>query len=492
MASAWSQSLVDDRRTAWAIAGLGLALCAIGNLPWHLDDYDQAKQAFTSFQMVNEGRWFYQTTPHDWIATKPPLVGWISAALFYVTRSWEFAWRAPSFLATAVIAILLFRLNRSANGTTAAVIGFAAFTLNLLTPRLATLVRTDMPLALAVFLVGAMFWNKIRHGEQTPPNERLILFFLLTAGMLIKGPVVLAFLVPGIVIYVLLRREDNPRDFGGWWPWIASLLVFLIWAGVGIRFVPGFYDQVVVREFLGRFGGEAHRPQPLLFYWPHLIHKFAPWSLLIIGLAVSILRTVEWQPKRLNISPGTLWLICWSLGGLIVMSLLPSKRVDRIFPVVPPLCLLLGSLIRSALSRTQAAKPLFQWAAATLVFAILFSSGYVVWKVRGGYQEHRDSLSQFGCQVREYASSHNLRYAVVSSPAEGLLLYLRQTHFVLPQRAAAQWNNGELDALVVSAADLEDLKTQLAPPAAAALRSVPIKQGPGEYVFLTKSVEPRP
>ena len=24
------------------------------------------------------------------------------------------------------------------------------------------------------------------------------------------------------------------------------------------------------------------------------------------------------------------WLICWSLGGLIVMSLVPSKRVDRI------------------------------------------------------------------------------------------------------------------------------------------------------------------
>ena len=481
------QSLLQDRRTAWGIGLLAFALCAITNLPWQLDDYDQAKQAFTSFQMVAEGHWFYQTTPHEWVATKPPLVGWISAALFCVSRSWEFAWRVPSFLAAAVIAILLFRLNRSANGTPAAVIGFAAFTLNLLTPRLATLVRTDMPLALVVFLVGAMFWNKVRHGEQTRPNERLILFFLLTAGMLIKGPVVLAFLVPGIVIYVLIRREDKPPDFGGWWPWILSLLVFLVWAGIGIRSVPGFYDQVVVREFLGRFGGDAHRPQPLLFYWPHLFHKFAPWSLLIIGLMVSILRTVEWQPKRLNISSGTLWLICWSFGGLIVMSLLPSKRVDRIFPIIPPLCLLLGALVRSTLSRTQAAKSLFQWAAAALAFALLFTTAYVVWKVRAGYQEHRDALAQFGGQVREYASVHHLRYSAVSSPAEGLLLYLRQARFVLPQRAVAQWNSGEVDALVVSAADLGDLNTQLTPAGAAALRSLPIKQGPGEYVFLTKT-----
>jgi len=482
----WPQLLVEDRRTAWAIGVFAVVLFAVGNLPWQLDDYDQAKQAFTSFQMVNEGHWLYQTTPHDWIATKPPLIGWISAALFYTTRSWEFAWRAPSFLAAAIIAILLFRFNRSAYGAAAAVIGFAAFTLNLLTPRLATLVRTDMPLALIVFLVGAMIWNKIRQGDQRRPNENLILFILLTAGMLIKGPVVLAFLVPGIVMYALVRVEDKPRDFGGWWPWVVSFLVFLVWAGIGIRFVPGFYDQVVVREFLGRFGGEAHRAQPLLFYWPHLLHKFAPWSLLIIALAISVLRTVEWQPKRLNISSGTRWLICWSFGGLIVMSLLPSKRVDRIFPVIPPLCLLLGAFIRSAVSRTQAAKNVFQWTAAALAFAVLFTTGYVFWKVRTGYQEHRDALARFGQQVRQEAAAQHLRFGVVSSPDEGLLLYLRQLHFVLPQPAAAQWNAGQFDALVVSTADLPDLNSQLNPSGIPTLRSRPIKQGPTEYVFLTK------
>src|SRR3982751_6067597 len=105
----WPQALLQDRRTLLVIAAVSLLLGIVGNLPWRLDDYDQAKQAITSFQMVHESRWFYQTTPHERIATKPPLVGWFSAALFFTSRSWELAWRLPSLLCAITIGFLLFR-----------------------------------------------------------------------------------------------------------------------------------------------------------------------------------------------------------------------------------------------------------------------------------------------------------------------------------------------------------------------------------------------
>jgi len=89
-----TSGLLEDRRTLWVVAALIVVLFAIANLPWQLDDYDQAKQAFTSFEMVKEGHWVYQHTPHERVATKPPLVGWMSAALFIVTRSWEIAWKS--------------------------------------------------------------------------------------------------------------------------------------------------------------------------------------------------------------------------------------------------------------------------------------------------------------------------------------------------------------------------------------------------------------
>src|SRR6266404_8236287 len=130
-------------------------------------------------------------------------------------------------------------------------------------------------------------------------------------------------------------------------PWIASVAVFLLWVICGILFASGFFDQVVMREFVARFGETIHRPQPLYFYLPHLLQKFAPWSVLIIAVALVDFHSRKWRLRSAfrEMSPETFWLLCWSLGGVIVMSLIPSKRVDRIFPIIPPLCLLLAAQI---------------------------------------------------------------------------------------------------------------------------------------------------
>lgn len=488
-------SLLEDRRTLSVVATLVIILFAVANLPWQLDDYDQAKQAFTSFEMVKEGHWFYQQTPHDRVATKPPLVGWISAGLFAVTRTWEIAWRLPSLLAAVALGFVLFRAAKEAYGKAAAVIAVSAFGLNLLSPRLATLVRTDMPLTLVIFLIGVLIWQRIREGNEWKLRHQVHVFILLTAAMLIKGPILYAFLLPGIVLYaVALRVARGPRTtrrlhvWAGWWPWIGSLAIFLVWVFAGIRFQPGFYEEVVMREFVGRFGETVHRPQPLLFYFPHLLHKFAPWSVLIIVIAFFDLQSRHWRMREVfrDMSPGTLWLLCWSIGGLIVMSLIPSKRVDRIFPVIPPLCLLLGAQIAAhnpsnrglerrssktfepeATGHRPVATPIefvpaYRWSALVLLLAILFSGGYTGWKVITGYRHHRNALAVFGHNVRHEAEVRHWRYEAVSAKDEGLLLYLRKTHFVKPADAVTEWNAGDLDALVASkekaAALMRDLK----------------------------------
>ncbi len=456
-----TSGLLEDRRTLWVVAALIVVLFAIANLPWQLDDYDQAKQAFTSFEMVKEGHWLYQHTPHERVATKPPLVGWISAALFAVTRSWEIAWRLPSLVAALALAVVLFRAAKDAYGKVASVIALGAFGLNLLSPRLATLVRTDMPLALVIFLIGLLIWQRVRHEDEWKLRDQVYVFVLLTAAMLIKGPIVYAFLLPGIGAFECWRRRcaavaggvdpgETPNAklqqsaWPGWWPWVASLAIFLIWVGGGIWFQPGFYEEVVMREFVGRFGETIHRPQPLLFYLPHLLHKFAPWSVLMIGIAAVGLQSRNWGLRSVfrEMSPETFWLLCWSVGGLIMMSLIPSKRVDRIFPVIPPLCLLLAAQV--ALVRV------YRWSAIALAFAILFTGGYTGWKIITGYRDHRDALAVFGRNIRHQAEAHHWRYEVVSAKDEGLLLYLRKTHFVKPGDAITEWNTGNLDALVAS------------------------------------------
>src|SRR6266567_6319944 len=522
-----TRSLLEDRRTLWFVASLTFLLFAIANLPWQLDDYDQAKQAFTSFQMIKEGRWLYQQTPHENLATKPPLVGWISAGLFGLTRSWDFAWRLPSLLAAIALATFLFRAASSAYGPVAGLIAFGAFGLNLLSPRLATIVRTDMPLALVIFLIGVLIWKKIRAQSEWRLQDQVYMFALLTVAMLIKGPIVYAFLLPSIGVFewwprrhAVVAGAGDPGNshtvqlrqsaWSGWWPWVASLAIFLLWVIGGILFQSGFFDEVVMREFVARFGETIHRPQPLYFYLPHLLHKFAPWSVLIMGIAVFDLASRRWRIGAAfrEMSPGTFWLLCWSLGGLLAMSLIPSKRVDRIFPIVPPLCLLLAAQIakRNSCSHGSVSRPLesvdfnstgyrpvaiekqaTRWIAAALLLAIIFTGGYTISKVFSGYRDHRDALAAFGKKVRHEAEVHRWRYEVISAKDEGLLLYVRKTNFIEPDRAVIEWNRGNLDALVASTEKAPALVGELRDASLSSLKSNERKKEQGrDYVLITR------
>ena len=494
-----AEHFLQNKRTAWIVGVLTVILFLVTNLPWRLDDYDQAKQAFTSFEMVKEGHWFYQQTPHERVATKPPLVGWTSAVFFALTRSWDVAWRLPSFLAAIAISILLFRVATTAYGAGAGLIALGAFGFNLLSPRLATLARTDMPLALVILLLGLSIWKKIGNRAAWNLPDRLSIFAVLTAAMLIKGPIIYAFLLPGILLFQLWGRRRHASHHSawcGWWPWFASLGIFLLWVMGGVLLVPGFFDQVVVREFVARFGEAVHRPQPLYFYLPHLLHKFAPWSVLMIATAIVDLRSRESKLGALfrGMSPETFWLVCWSFGGLIAMSLIPSKRVDRIFPVVPPLCLLLAVQIcgRDAalprkLSGVGAARRPYLWVVIALLLSILFMSGYTVAKVVSGYRDHRDALVVFGREVCHEAALRHWRYEAISGSDEGMLLYLQKTHFIEPQEAISEWNRHELDALVAPAEEGPRLMSELQNASLSPLRQVERKNQRGKsYVLLTR------
>src|SRR6476646_848995 len=410
----------QNRRMLLIVSILTFCFFAVTNLPWTLDDYDQAKQAFVSFQMIGQQRWLYQTTPDEGtkasggrhsphhINSKPPAVAWVSAVLYQLTRSWAFAWRFPSFVAALALAVLVFRGARTF-GDLPALYALAAFGLNLLSVRLATLVRTDMPLALVTFAVGLLMFEKLRTRTSWTTRDRVVLFAVLTAAMFVKGPIVWAFVLPPLVFYQLLRnrRPDFPNAWSGWVPWIASFALFCLWVIFGIRFIDGFYEDVIVNEFGARFHEGIHRSQPLVFYIPHLLQKFAPWSLLTLGLLVVALRktkaaTGKWLE---NLSPEMFWLITWALGGIVVMSLIPSKRVDRIFPAIPPLCLLLAAQIKAIMA---------------------------------------DNV----IRVPRIAASEHLRYEVVPGRDESLLLYLQRPRFYTRITETTAVPPG-LDALVV-------------------------------------------
>jgi hypothetical protein len=193
-------------------------------------------------------------------------------------------------------------------------------------------------------------------------------------------------------------------------------------------------------------------------------------------------------------SPEIFWLLCWSVGGLIVMSLVPSKRVDRIFPVIPPLCLLLAAQIGKSnscshgpvgpSSRLRVSNE--ELGIIALAFAIVFTGGYTGWKVVTGYRDHRNALADFGKNVRHEAEARHWRYEVVSAKDEGLLLYLRKTHFVKPVDAVAEWKAENLDALVVSKEKAPAVMRDLQGASLFQLELHGREQQEGRYVLITR------
>src|SRR2546430_5118364 len=247
--------------------------------------------------------------------------------------------------------------------------------------------------------------------------------------MLIKGPIVYAFLLPGLIVYQLRKpKTDSAGAWCGWWPWLGSFAIFLIWVVAGWLWVPRFYELVIVREFLARFGEvgtHVHRAQSFFFYLPHLLHKFFPWSAVLIGLAIVDLRARRWSLRAAfkEMSPATLWLICWSIGGLILMSLIPSKRVDRIFPIITPLCFLIAAQTARFLNDEKQRTRNFRWATAILAVAILFSGGYAGRRGVTRYPAHPEGILIFRGQNCAQKAAEPWRCATGGSTDERLPPY---------------------------------------------------------------------
>ena len=447
-----------------------IALFVMRNVPWHLDDYDQAKQAFTSFEMVEEGHWWYQHTPTGRVATKPPLSAWISTALYLMmgSNAWAFAWRIPPLACAIALAVMLRKSGDVLFGNNiGGLLALTAFGLTVFTPRLATLVRTDMMLTLCIFAAGYLVLEKVRRGAPWNRREKWLLFWFVLASMMIKGPIVYAFLLPGLAAYYFLAKRFSlvNNSWSGVVPWLAPLLFFSAWAGIGIWVSGGmegdFYQQVVKREFMGRFtAGETavHQPRNPFFYIGLILLRWLPWSLLLMAfLSVKRIRTA------FRADPALLWLACWILGALVVMSVVPSKRFDRILPVIPPLALLLPAMARHLPNYVWRRQPLGRIAILATFVGFSISAGYAGWRIVRGFQMRQDGLVDFGEMVRQATFGRSDRLLVINGKDEGMLLYTQHPRFTSIEDALPSWRFRRIEWMVVPEQTLKKHEAALAP-----------------------------
>ena len=431
-----------------------LAIVLVRNQPWQLlAGYDQAKQAHVAVVMAEEGRWFYPELPTGLPGTKPPLMGWLSAALHALPGcSWTLAWRLPPFLACLGLLWLLGRVGARIAGGWGAYLALAVFGLNMLTPRIATLVRTDMLLALEVTAAVALILDRVRGGGPWTSAHRAALAGLLALSCMTKGPVIYTFVLPQLLVWRWMqrRRGEPDRAWPGWWPILLPVAVFAIWLAMGCLLDDRFFRMVVLREFGNNFAAvrlndegrlmvdHLHRTT-VVNYLLKLLHRLLPWSaaLLLLVCWSRQVRRALWAEEARR------WIVLSVLVPLLAMSLVPGKRADRIYPVVPSIALLAACTWPLVASR-RAARVLH---GLTIGAALIWGGYTLANRLAGDDAERRIERARldFCNEVREAAGKAGGELRIVGpvkEEAQSLMVYLGMTRWIGREDAGAELARG--------------------------------------------------
>lgn len=324
-----------------------LILVVVGWLPAALMlpplDRDESRFAEASRQMVETGNYvdirFAQSARYK----KPIGIYWLQAASAKLLGSrWQSSirtYRLPSLAGGLLSLLFLYGLARGIAPPRTAILGSLLLGSSLLVAAESDIATTDAALLACVVAVQAALLRVYlsARGQKAPAPRLLVLggWAALAAGVLLKGPVIVA--VAGVsVVAVSLWDRD--------WRWLRetrpaagmALAIFLVapWAiAIGFASHGAFYQQSLGQDFAAKLlGGEESHGAPPGYYLAFASVTFWPAILLLLpalGFALA---------NRGN--PAVRYLLVWSGAVWLLFEIVPTKLPHYVLPAYPALALL--------------------------------------------------------------------------------------------------------------------------------------------------------
>jgi len=310
-------------RVLWAVlaASALLSLWCAWRVP--LIDPDEGRNAEVAREMAVDGDWVVPHLAGLPYLDKPPGLFALGALAVRVAGRNRVAVRLPALLASLVTLGLLARAARRLGPPGAARDTLLLTAAAPLFAGLAAYVIFDMPLAACVTAV----WTGVALETATGRSDRrrLGLFAAVAAGVLLKGPIMLAWAIGGSAGAALVSRSRSPLAWLGWWP--GWLLVFATaggWFALALHRHPEYLRYAFVEESFQRMtSGAFRRDQPWWFVPAVLAGGALPWSL-----------ATPWHLPR---SAGSRTAAGFVLFAAAFFSLSHSKLVTYLLPAIPAL-----------------------------------------------------------------------------------------------------------------------------------------------------------
>ena len=348
---------------AFVVAVIGL----VGAFSLPPLDRDAARFAKASPQMFESGDFIVIRFQEDERNKKPAGAYWLQAASVAAlsepaTRS-IWAYRLPSVIGAVLAAIFTYaaiaRLFDPATGLVAAVLLSAA-------PLLAaeaTIAKTDALLLACVTGAAAALaaiLGAVRNGERAGLATPAAFWVAMSAGVLIKGPIIFLVVTP-IIILVGLRFPDT-KPLRALRPALGILILTLMigpWAfAIGAATDGRFFTEAVGADMLAKIGAaqESHAGPPGYYL---MLTPVLAWSLIALAPAGLYLAA---KARR---EFGVFFLLSWLLPGWLIFELTATKLPHYVLPMMPAL----AGLCAFAALRPHAA-PQAIWRAGASIYTI--------------------------------------------------------------------------------------------------------------------------
>jgi 4-amino-4-deoxy-L-arabinose transferase-like glycosyltransferase len=369
-----------------------IGFCLIAFLPGFFQippvDRDEARFAQATKQMVESGEYVDIRFQDEVRYKKPVGIYWLQAAVVKTAeavgipgaRTTIWLYRIPSLIGATGAVLLTYWAALAFVTRRAALLAALMMASSILLGVEARLAKTDAMLLLtSVAAMGAMarIYLTTRRAPEILLGWRMpaILWTAIAGGVLLKGPLILMFIVLTALALSIADRS---------WRWIGRLRPFtgLAWMillvlpwfiAIVLKSGDDFFVKAVGDDMLSKItsGQEAHGAPPgyyLTLFWV----TFWPGCVLA-GLAAPMI----WKARR---EPGAQFLLAWLVPSWIVFEIVMTKLPHYVLPLYPAIAILIAGILEpGSLSKTRwMVRGTVGWFVFPVVIAVATVAGFIL------------------------------------------------------------------------------------------------------------------
>jgi 4-amino-4-deoxy-L-arabinose transferase-like glycosyltransferase len=387
-----------SRPRAWLLVCAASLACSLAiGLAFPLIDPDEGRNAEVAAEMAAGGDVVIPHLAGVPYLDKPPGLFALSALAIRAFGHHPIAARLPSMLAALATLLAIAHAARRLEGDDFAWRAMALFAAAPLAAVLAAYVIFDMPLTACVTVVWTLNALELERGPTA--GRRAAMALAVAAGVLVKGPVMLAWAVGGSATAALLLRDRAPLRWLAWAPgWLLALGPPAAWFALALRRHPEYAHYAFLEESWERMTSRSFdRNQPWWFVPAVFVGGSLSWSLL--------------TPWRAPVSRAARLAAAHVLFAAVFFTLSRSKLVTYLLPAFPALAWWAAECWRAG------GRPRWAFAAALLTTPVLLAAGWPALE-----RAARDDSGAGLARALAAASATSVRYEDCYSPGTDYLL----------------------------------------------------------------------